>query len=104
MRIRKYLAVLAMIALLVPIATACDIENNGNPKESPQMLSWSDESEIEDAQQEAVEALYEFEPNSPLEYVISLKDFPVPEPLSVDENALYNQTVSVLLREDLWTD
>ena len=50
MRIRKYLAVLAMIALLVPIATSCDIENNGNSEEPPQMLSWSDESEIEDAQ------------------------------------------------------
>lgn len=43
MRIRKYLAVLAMIALLVPIATSCDMGNNRNSEGSPQMLSWSDE-------------------------------------------------------------
>lgn len=52
----------------------------------------------------AVEFLYDYKPNSQLEHDVTLEKFPAPEPLTKEEESLYEQTVSLLLKEDLWTD
>lgn len=53
---------------------------------------------------QTVEALYTYEPKSSLVYNVALELLPEPEVLSEEEQALYEQTVSVLLKEDLWTE
>ena len=52
---------------------------------------------------QAVDAIYEYEPESSLTYNVALEKLPEPACLSVEEQTLYDQTVSVLLKEDLWT-
>lgn len=51
----------------------------------------------------AVDALYAYEPGSFAGYDVALETLSKPIPLSADEQTLYEQTVSVLLQQDLWT-
>lgn len=58
---------------------------------------------IEYSQKEELEALYDYQPESPERFDVTAVSLPTVQPLTAEEEALYQKTVLAVLQEDLWT-
>ena len=52
---------------------------------------------------EELEALYDYQPESPERFDVTAVSLPTVQPLTAEEEALYQKTVLAVLQEDLWT-
>ena len=58
---------------------------------------------IEYSQKEELEALYDYQPESPERFDVTAVSLPTVQPLTAEEEALYQKTVLAVLQEDPWT-
>ena len=56
---------------------------------------------IEYSQKEELEALYDYQPESPERFDVTAVSLPTVQPLTAEEEALYQKTVLAVLQEDL---